>query len=510
VSSATVVVAVGAATIEVTVNSAQGSITGLDTRLDTAETDITALQAADVTTDGRLDVVEAAATSLDGRVDTLEATDARLHQPNVTLPAAWGDRWLAARDEADTRQVKVHIYGGSNTDGTPGASDPLTTSWAGIVEAGLRAAYGDGGSGYWTYARFATRTGTWTNEVGFGSVGHRTSSAGATLGFTGVRGTTIRIYHRNTNVTGTFSYSIDGGAAVNVTPPTGFGVEPGVVEVTGLSDGAHTVDITQVSGTIVIHGIEGVRSTGIVTARCAIGGRAFAEYNKIVRRRYSIGITNTSATITSTSPGMFNPAMVGKYLSSTSAGLPFNAQVTAVASATSATISANATATATIVVDESELPPFNALVPAHNVAPTFGTGLGMPDLLVCAAGVNDMSFTANAALGVVDLTQFRGGLSNLLKGYYRQHAAPSTFTPDLLVVGEHLANFGDPYGAGPAVISEAAGIAVGMGGAFVDLWGIGRRSYQFWSDLGYWVDTVHLSDAGHAAVADVVLDLLTA
>lgn len=435
---------------------------------------------------------------------------AKGYQPNIDVPAGWGSRWYAARAEAGTRQVKVHIWGGSIVDGT-GSSDPFTTSWAGIVETALRAAYGNGGTGYWTYAKFTTRTGTWTSEVGWGSVGHRTSSAGATLGFTGVTGTTVRIYYRNANVTGSFRYRIDGGSFTTITPPTGFGQEPGVVEVTGLSDGAHSIDIEQLSGTIVIHGVEGVRATGIVTARCAIGGRGSAEFGKIVRRRYSIGITNASTTITSTAPGMFNPAMFGKYLSSVSAGLPFNAQVTAVASATSATISANATATTTIVVDESELPPYNATVPAQMVAPFLAQGLGMPDLLIMGAGVNDMNLIGSSTFGVVDYNQFRAGLSNLLRGYYKvQAGAAYTFTPDLLIVGEHLANFGDSQGSGASVITDARTIAAGLGGVFIDNWGRGRRSFDYWNGLGYFADTVHPSDLGHAAMAAPVVDLLTA
>jgi len=440
-------------------------------------------------------------------------TDARFHQPFVDVAAAFGSRWFTARDEADTRQVRVHFWGGSVTDGFPGPTLAESTSWRGRVSAALRAAYGDGGTGYihaGSGSDLVTETGVWTASVGMGGSQHFATAA-ASKQWTAMRGTTIKIFYRNvTSPTGSFRYRVDGGGFTTVTPPTGFSQEPGVVVVSGLADTPHTVDVEWVSGTIGIHGVEATRPTGIVTANCAFGGRAMSEYGKRVERQTTIGVTNGLGTITSTAPGVFTSDMVGKYLSSEAAGLsPINDhKITAVASATSATIAPVATATnAALLVDLHVNPGSNAAASFRTGTPIFTEGLGRADLVIVGVCVNDIA-TAGATV-----QSFVSGLSNLLKGGYASGAYNDglhSFSPDFVLVGEHQGAFADLLGLGPALAGQAQAVAVGVGGAYVDVWGIGKRSHDYWDDLGYFLDAVHPTDAGSNAYAAPVIELLTA
>ncbi|MDR3081615.1 MAG: hypothetical protein LBV60_11940, partial [Streptomyces sp.] len=55
--------------------------------------------------------------------------------------------------------------------------------------------------------------------------------------------------------------------------------------------------------------------------------------------------------------------------------------------------------------------------------------------------------------------------------------------------------------------------------AFVNWWGMGRNSWEYWRTLGYWgtsagtgaagTDSVHMSDSGFAYMAGAIATLLT-
>jgi hypothetical protein len=433
---------------------------------------------------------------------TVVGTDARFHQPYVDLATAFGQRWHTARLEADARQVRVHFWGGSITNGVPGPSSSETTSWRALVSEALRAAYGDGGTGFQNVSIATASTGAWAVTAGMGGSEHRAVAA-ASKQWTGLRGTTVRIFARNT-LTGSWRYRVDGGSFTTVTPPTGFGVEPSTTVITGLADVPHTVDVEWVSGIVALHGVEATYPTGIVCCNCALGGRAMTTYSKWVERQMRVGITNGSGTITSASPGEFTAGMVGKYLSSTAAGLPVTGdhQITAVASATSATVSPVAGATNTsLLVDLHNNPGSNHVIPDRTTTPVFGEALGRADLVIVGVGVNDMA-TEGATPQSMAV-----GLSNLLKGYMEGNAG--LFSPDVVIVGEHQGAFTDFLGSGPAMAAQAAAIAAALGGAYIDVWGIGRRSWEFWDDLGNFADIVHPTDAGSVAYAEPVIDLLT-
>lgn len=421
---------------------------------------------------------------------------------NVVVPSAWGERWGTARKEGGSRRVNIHLWGDSIGADGASATNTRTLSMAGLLQAQLQAKYGNGGTGFLN-TFYAAKTGTWDaiNDMGFAGTGARATAA-ATLSWTDIRGTTVRIYHRNTGLTGSFRWRIDGGSFTTVTPPTGFGVEPGVVEITGLPDTPHTVDVEWVSGTIVIHGVYAHRNTGIVLNRLGQGGRAASHFSNIILNRITIGTTNASATITSATPGVFTSSMIGRYVVGTN--LPKDAQITAVASATSATISAPAMGTGTQTVNLQINRQSWAESPGLTIDPFFSIGLGRPDLWILMLGVNDPAGLDNTA------TTWSDGASRLVKPYYGGNTY--NFSPDGLVIIEHQGDWFDLEGRWPDIARAQAAFASAMGAALIDLWGMGRRSYKYWLDLGYFTggDGVHPTNAGHAAYADPTLKLLTA
>lgn len=421
---------------------------------------------------------------------------------NVAVPSAWGERWGTARKEGGSRRVNVHLWGDSVGADGAAASNPRTLSLAGLLQAGLQSRYGDGGTGFLN-TFYAAKTGTWdaTIDMGFAGTGARATAA-ASLSWSDIRGTTIRLWHRNTGLTGSFRWRVDGGSWTVVTPPTGFAVEPGFSEVTGLADTPHTVDVEWVSGVVVIHGVYGHRANGIVLSRLGQGGRAASHFSGIILERIPVSTTNGSTTVTSAAPGLFDASMVGRYL--VGANLPRDAQITAVASATSATISSAATGTGTQTVNLQVNRQSWAESAGLTLDPFFSVGLGRADLVILMLGVNDPASLDHTAATWTD------GASRLLKPYYQGDTY--NYTPDLLVVIEHQGNWFDLEGRWPAITDAQAAFASSMGGALVDVWGIGRRSYKHWLDLGYFTggDGVHPTNAGHAAYADPILKLLVA
>ncbi len=418
---------------------------------------------------------------------SLSASQDLQHLPYTVIAPGWTSRVRAILAEAATRRVFVQVWGGSITEGT-GSTDIRENSWAGLLRAAMCAKWGNGGTGYWALHFAQTFTGSWTARVGIAAVEWRAASAAA-ANFTGLRGTEIRIFFRDTSISGAFRYRVNGGSWTTVSPPV-LSSDPGSVTVAGLSDGPHTLDIEWVSGTVGINGIDCRRSTGIVFQRCCVGGRAASHYGQQIVRRSTIGITNTLTAITCTAPGHFTSDDVGRFLVGDAAGIPDNTQITAVASATAATISAAATATnAALAVDVCRVSTFDVNAPTNTKGNIFipgltGGGTGC-DLVIAAIGVNDAGYQD------ATLESFTQGMDQILGGAGNAHR-------EVMVLSEHQAAFAD-YGQAAGVRAQGLAIALAYSGAFVDVWSQGRHSYDYWgsSGLNYFADSVHPNDNGY-------------
>lgn len=520
----------------------------------------------------------------------------------VTVAHGWGTHWQEARNEAGSRQVKVHLWGDSIFQGV-GATNPREQGCAELIGDALRATYGDGGTGWLPAALSSSNyildtTGTptggtftlnvsvngggtqttatiahtasaatvataienlanvptgavktnggalptaigivfvgdladdtvvvtigtnsltggtspaprlqgWTAGMGMGGCQLRTTTHAA-LHFADMRGTNIRIFHRNT-ATASFRYRIDGGSWTTHNIPAAFGQDPGAATVTGLSNTAHTVDIEWLSGTVDIFGVEALRPTGVVVYRFAQSGRAASDYFYGRHRKVPGGTspnrgfngTNGAATVTVPAPGVFTSDMQGQYITGP-AGIAANATILTVDSATQVTMSANHTATFSnaegVISDKG-----NAGILGVNMCadPFLAEAIGRPDLVIVQLGANDPAGANN------DSVTTRDGLSKILRLYTQGDAIDHS--PDSVLVVEHIGNWFDIESEFASVAGSIAQAATGNGAALVDIWGLGQRSWKYWSDLGMFADTIHPSTAGHAAYATPVIDLL--
>lgn len=424
-----------------------------------------------------------------------------LHLEHVIVPAAWGqNRWNTARNDADIRQVKVHLWGDSIFQGA-GASNERTLGCAQLIADELHDQYGDGGTG-WLPAGLATSsTGTWTSGMGMGGC-QRRATAAASLGFTALMGSSIRIFHRNASITGSFRWRVNGGSFTTVTPPTDFGQDPGAVVINPGGNGPHTLDIEWVSGTVDIFGVEATYPTGVVTYRFAQSGRAASDFMPGLERKITrVSASGAVTTLTCPSPGSFTDDLVGKFVHGPGQ-IGTNVTVSSASSATSLTLSSATTGSFSSQTVTFSTNGTIGVLGANMVAdPFLAAPVGRPDLVIIQLGANDPAGVNNSA------DTFRAGMSKIMRLYSTGDSID--YTPDFVLVLEHIGNWFDiesEYSAMAAVVADLAG---GNGAALVDIWGIGRRSHDYWDDLGYFADTIHPSTTGHVQYAAPVIALLT-
>lgn len=433
--------------------------------------------------------------------------------PNVpageftTVPDDWGDRWRTVRALAATQPVRVHVWGDSISVGagvTGGQVNYRDQGYIGLVTDVLRYHYGDGGSGFLgqDIAQVSFPATGWVGGQGYGgSAATATSTAGKT--FTGLYGNYIRIIYKNLSVSGTFRYRVDGGSFTNVTPPTGFAVEPGFTDITVTPGVPHTLDIEWVSGTFTLHGVEAKYTNGVQVSRCAQGGKAAADFSRMVRDTLIVNTTTGSATATAASPGAVTSTHIGKYIDEFHV-FAADTQITGAPSVTSAALSKVATGTTAAGGIEAAVcvnPSSWAASPSGTLEPFLSAGQGRADLVIVALGANDGANLLRQAGDVLD------GISQILSPYHSGNT--QSFTPDTVVIIEHQGNWFDVDREWPSYTAEIAAVAESFGAALIDIWGLGRRSWKYWNDLGYFgSDPIHPTDAGHVVYARALLDLL--
>lgn len=420
--------------------------------------------------------------------------------PYVQIPPGWGLRMMRARAEAlaGNRVAQIDCWGDSILAQGLTSSDRRSLSAAGLLTHHVQSRWGNGGSGFLSH-EYAATTGTWVSstECGFGGCGARTTGA-ATMTWTNIQGTRIRVFHRNMDITGQLRVRVDGGAWTDVTVPSGFPVEPGFAEFLNLPDVPHTVEVERVSGSVVVHGVEGKRTTGAVVNRCGQNGRAGSHYSPVIQDRIpALTRTSASAAITTASGGSFRPYMTGRYLSAT--GIPMDTTLT-VTSATAATLSQNATATGAVTAEVQFNRPSWVIGPNLTLEPFLSAGLGRADMVVIALGAND---PANVEY---DHRTFIDGINRIISPYVS--GTTFDYTPDFVFVIEHFGNWFDTLSRKTAIAAAIQGLATAVGGVVVDLWGMGRRSWTYWNNAGMFADTIHLTDAGHRALAEPLMSLV--
>lgn len=89
---------------------------------------------------------------------------------------------------------------------------------------------------------------------------------------------------------------------------------------------------------------------------------------------------------------------------------------------------------------------------------------------------------------------------------------------DLMIVLPHIGTFDSATNLYQDYVARARGLAEGFNAALVNMWGIGKISWNYWNGLGYWsnasnpgpagTDSVHPSDAGHQFIKDTVYPII--
>lgn len=438
------------------VNSRTGAVVlnAADVGADPAGSSASALASAQSYTDTKVSGGGLTQATADARYALLTRTSR--NDLGIYAPPGWGSFWRAKRAATGTGRATVAVVGGSASQGMY-ASNPITKSWPGVVRTALQASYGDGGSGFhstslsstilaggdaaalanWTaQGAIVAQTGTWVqsgNKYGPGLCGIYTETTGDSLTFSGVRGTTVKIYTVSGGTRPTFTYSIDGGTAQTVTQTAG----AAAIQVTtvNVSAGTHTVKLTCGTTTagqyLTVVGVEGTNATGVVVNNLAMGGASSASY-----------ANNTTAQLNSTWNG----------------GVDYPA-----------------------------------------------------DLVIYTAGPNDA--TQNTAGDV-----WAANVAKYLKAV--RDTGSATGATDVVIMLPHLGTFDTTNYKYQDFAVRARTLAEVYGAAFVNMWAVGRNSWEYWRTLGYWgtsagtgaagTDSVHLSDAGFAFMANTVLPLLTA
>ena len=220
--------------------------------------------------------------------------DRRLNIYNLKPYHLRKTRALLGLAAAGVGTCKIAFCGDSTTEGVGSGSAVLqnTMSWPaqfasllngkgyGVDGRGLVNCYPNN-TGVWSQWSFSPALGT-TNAYrqfnsGIGLAFIIATSTSSTATFTSdLAGTVADIYYLNSG--GSFTYSIDGGAAVTVTPNGSQTV--GVVTVTGLANATHTILITSTSANSQILGAMVRNSTtkGTFIYNSGLGGSKTADW----------------------------------------------------------------------------------------------------------------------------------------------------------------------------------------------------------------------------------------
>lgn len=214
----------------------------------------------------------------------------------VTNPSGMDRYRLVARPNIPT--VTPYINAGldsiSKGVGWDGTNNDLTNdnariySWPDILSGKLATRYGGVASGFLqpfsdVSDSLVTQSGTaTTTSIGLTGVA-RTLTAGATNTYVTLPCTAVDVAYWESNgtnsnpTTGSFSFTIDGGAPVSVNY-AGTVAAYKKVSVTGLAPGVHTVVVTGVSGTTYYCGTGYRSANSVVVGRFARSGRTMLDH----------------------------------------------------------------------------------------------------------------------------------------------------------------------------------------------------------------------------------------
>jgi hypothetical protein len=452
--------------------------------------------------------------------------------PGISIPPGWGQHWQAklAAAERGAGLARVGLVGTSITQGYF-ASNLRQTSYASRLRRSLQGFAGDGGSGYEgfqrsdvflsglpgsAYAHYQASgdawgfTGTWTTPTWWlgPSLGYLRGTGGSTvrIPFTG---TAVDIWWFNVYSSAAWTYRVDTGATVTVTPGAGVGTGDLAVTATtvsGLPAGEHLLTITSGDPGMWLAGITGRNATGVRVDNFGIAGMESAGWangdpfnsgtymggwrnpcdlliiegaaNDVIKARHTYGNVTTTSGSTTISSVSLRPSDAGRRISGS--GIPADALIVSVNdNAGTAVLSANASAS------------------ASNVTVT----LTDPDPV---------------GRWISNIQQY---LSGVLDNWYGGGSAVEGKLDVVFLWPLFPTNTGnDPLGAYKRLQSAGRSLAESYGAATVDIGALYHQSWSRWFNEGRagnaadpaiaGNDAVHPSDAGHELIADTLLKLV--
>ncbi|MEU9126575.1 GDSL-type esterase/lipase family protein [Kitasatospora sp. NPDC048540] len=381
----------------------------------------------------------------------------------IWVPAGWGSFWRTKRDAAaaGTGKAVIAAVGSSSTQGLY-SGNLLTDPFVSKLRTSLQSSYGDGGSGYFGTTRSVTFLGAGAIANAWDALpGNLATLSGSWLG------------GNNYGPGGQYLYCSAPGNYAQFTKVRGTTIRiytmsgGGRVNWTYQIDGGTVTPVTD-SGTpsIQVTTISGL-SAGEHTVKIAHNGANGSNFSPC-------GVTGENAT----------GVVVNNY------GLS-GAQTSTFVGADSAT--------------------YQPI--------TWNGGPNYPaDLLIYALGANDASSGVAIDTYTANLRKFLSAV----KDGQTVGGVKATGNTDVLILMQHIGSYDNA--TTPRwhdYCDRARGIAEAYGAAFVNVWPLGRNSWNHWSNQGYWgnastaggvsgTDPIHMSNAGHQFTADALLPILTA
>jgi lysophospholipase L1-like esterase len=376
----------------------------------------------------------------------------------IYVPPGWGQFWKPKRDAHASAQAVIAAIGSSSTQGLY-SSNLLTAPWVSKIMTDLQTTYSDGGSGYFHTARSLTFMGASTTANAWNAISGNFCTVtnpgnwgvgspygpGANYIYTQTVGDTVTFIVRGTKAR---IYTIGGG---------------------GRSNWSYTVD--------------GGSSTSVTDP----GGGTQVQVTSIT------GLSSGNHTIVMTKAGSAGTSMaVCGVTGEKNTGIVVN----------------------NFGMSGAKTYDINGFTNAYDPGRWTGGPDYPADLLIYALGANDCNVGYTGDTYAANLSQFLQGV----KDGSTVGGTPVTGATDVIILMQHIGKYDTNY-KWQDYSARARTIAEAYGAALVEMWPIGRNSWNYWNSLNYWgnsgasggvsgTDTIHMSDAGHTAIANVLLPII--
>ena len=377
----------------------------------------------------------------------------------ICVPAGWGEFWKPKRDAAGagTGKAVVAAVGSSSFMGLY-SSNPVTKGLVGLIAKDLQTTYGDGGSGF--YSSIWQRI---SNSDETTSALDLWEANGVFVGLTGANweegGTLIGpgCHYIFTDSPGaTITFQVRGTSVIIYTT----GKDGGRADWTYTIDGSAPVTVVDNA------------STGLVVIPTRVNGLTAGDHTVV--------LTHTG--------------VAGEYFAVCGVAGENNTGVIVNNFGRSGATSSSFTAAGRI---------------------KWNGGVDYPaDVLIYCVGAND------AAAGVTTDAWSKNVRTFLdsVKDGTSTAGVKANGTTDVVIVMQHIGHYDTTNVRYQDYIVRGQGLAAAYGAAFVDLWTIGRNSWNYLNSLNYWgnstnpslsgTDDIHMSDLGHQAAASAILPVL--